>query len=426
MTLLKRFIEGFLSRSGNYIFLASIFSKIFSFLASIIVLQVVSDDKLGVVLYAYNIILFILPLSGLGLPQSLIRFGSITHSLEEKKYIFSYVIKKGSLASLLMIAVVIIIALFLNFNIKKTYFYLCVLSVSILPSFLLESLKSQLRVLHDNKSFAWTELVQNVVLLILVTVLSFYFKELGYALALVATPLLTYLIFFKKIKFNFQINPATEIPTINFSFFTYGFFASLSNVLTQLLFVIDILLLGYLLSDPEIITKYRYISLIPLSLLFVPRVFMATDFVAVTEKIANPTYIKTYIKSYLLFFTGISLLMLIPSYFFQSEILSFFGSDYTKFSDSFFLLMFGICGIFILRGLFGNLLSSLGKAHVNYHIALAGLLINIGLNYVLIPELGLKGAAITSSLLMWFTGFLSLVFFAVLYKKFLFKANEKI
>ena len=63
------------------------------------------------------------------------------------------------------------------------------------------------------------------------------------------------------------------------------YFASLSNVVTQLLFVIDILLIGYLLNDSEMVTNYKYISLVPLSLLFLPRAFMNADFVAFTENI---------------------------------------------------------------------------------------------------------------------------------------------
>ena len=67
-------------------------------------------------------------------------------------------------------------------------------------------------------------------------------------------------------------------------------------------FVIDILLIGYLLEDTEMITNYRYISLIPFSLLFLPRVFIATDFVTFTENIFQKKYIINYIKSYMLFF----------------------------------------------------------------------------------------------------------------------------
>ena len=79
--------------------------------------------------------------------------------------------------------------------------------------------------------------------------------------------------------------------------------------------------------------------------------------------------------------------------------------------------MVGISGIFMFRGLYGNLLSSIGKAHINYYIATIALLLNIVSNYYLIPKYGIRGAAITSALLMWFTGIASYVWFLYLYKK---------
>ena len=87
--------------------------------------------------------------------------------------------------------------------------------------------------------------------------------------------------------------------------------------------------------------------------------------------------------------------------------------------------MVGICGIYIFRGLFGNLLSSIGKAHVNYYITSVALIINLISNYFLIPEYGIKGAAITTSFLMWFTGILSFILFWILYKKLLLKKLKK-
>lgn len=85
--------------------------------------------------------------------------------------------------------------------------------------------------------------------------------------------------------------------------------------------------------------------------------------------------------------------------------------------------MLGISGIFILRGLFGNLLSSIGKAHINYYIASIALIINIISNYYLIPKYGIKGAAITSAILMWLTGLFSFICFKKLYKRVLLKAK---
>ena len=79
--------------------------------------------------------------------------------------------------------------------------------------------------------------------------------------------------------------------------------------------------------------------------------------------------------------------------------------------------MLGVCGILILRGLFGNLLSSIGKAHLNFYITGTALILNIICNYYLIPALGIKGAAITSASLMWCTGIASAILFWIFYTK---------
>lgn len=419
MNIIIQYIKNFLNRSGSYVFLATILGRILSFIASWIALKFIENDALGVVLFAYNIILFVIPISGFGLHQSLIRYGSLAKSSEDKDSILAYVFKKGIVACLVLITIVISISLFINFKFENTLFYIVLLSFTIIPSYLLEIIRAQFRLQHNNKSFAFTEGVQSVILLLSVLLLSYLYKELGYAIALLLTPLLTSIVFFKSLNINNLIYKKTKV--INFQFWKYGFFASLSNVVTQLLFVIDILLIGFILSNTEMVTNYRYVSIIPFSLLFLPRVFIATDFVAFTEKIYEAQYIFKYIKSYVLFFTLVSLLILLFSWLFSVQILGLLDKEFTQFSDTFIILMIGICGIFILRGLFGNLLSSIGKAHLNYYIATLALVINICANFYLIPKYGIKGAAITSAILMWFTGLLSYLLFIKLYKKLLLK-----
>lgn len=111
--------------------------------------------------------------------------------------------------------------------------------------------------------------------------------------------------------------------------------------------------------------------------------------------------------------------MLIFSFLFAEELLSLLDTNFIQFSETFLILMIGIVGIYIFRGLFGNLLSSIGKAHVNYYIATIALLINIASNYYLIPTMGIKGAAITTAILMWFTGIISMILFWIYYNKVL-------
>lgn len=415
MNFLKTYIQNFLGRSGSYVFTATIFSRLFSFLASWIALQFISNKELGVVLFAYNIVFFLIPICGLGLHQGLIRYGALLKTKEEKNSLFLYVFRKGISASLLLILFIIIASFFVTFEFKNTQTYLIILSFIILPSFIFEIIRAQFRLNHNNKSFAFTEFVHSILLLFSVFLFSYFFKEIGYTIALLITPLLASLFFIKKLNINFKSKELLDIT--NFSFWKYGFFASLSNVVTQLLFVIDMLLIGYLLKDSEMVTNYRYISLIPFSLLFLPRVFIATDFVSFTENIYNKKYIINYIKSYMLFFSIISIVFCLFFGVFSSEILNLFDSVFKKYDDSFLILIYGICGILMLRGLFGNLLSSIGKAHINFYITSIALGINIVSNYFLIPKLGIKGAAITTALLMWFTGILSVILFWQLYNK---------
>lgn len=415
MNFLKTYIQNFIGRSGSYVFTATIFSRLFSFLASWIALQFISNKELGVVLFAYNIVFFLIPICGLGLHQGLIRYGALLKTKEEKNSLFLYVFRKGISASLLLILFIIIASFFVTFEFKNTQTYLIILSFIILPSFIFEIIRAQFRLNHNNKSFAFTEFVHSILLLFSVFLFSYFFKEIGYTIALLITPLLASLFFIKKLNINFKSKELLDIT--NFSFWKYGFFASLSNVVTQLLFVIDMLLIGYLLKDSEMVTNYRYISLIPFSLLFLPRVFIATDFVSFTENIYNKKYIINYIKSYMLFFSIISIVFCLFFGVFSSEILNLFDSVFKKYDDSFLILIYGICGILMLRGLFGNLLSSIGKAHINFYITSIALGINIVSNYFLIPKLGIKGAAITTALLMWFTGILSVILFWQLYNK---------
>lgn len=415
MNLLKTYIQNFLSRAGSHILSASIIARALSFIASWFALQLIPNKELGIVLFAYNIIVFIAPIGGFGLHQSLLRYGSLLKTTEEKNSLFRYTFIKGIWATLALIAITIITTSFIDFQFENTHYYLSFLSIFLIPMYIFELIKIQFRLQHKNKIFALTDIVFNAILTISVIVLSYYYQEKGYALALVLAPTLAVIIYYNKIK-SFLKNYKKPV-IIDKLFWKYGVFASLSNVVTQLLFVIDILLIGYVLNAPEMVTNYKYISLIPLSLLFLPRAFINADFVAFTEKINNKEYIIKYIKSYLLLFSIISLFICLFSYFSAAFILNIFDSELTKFDTPFLILIIGVCGILIFRGLFGNLLSSIGKAHINFYITSIALVLNVISNLFLIPKYGITGAAITSAALMWITGIASTIIFWRLYNK---------
>jgi len=415
LTQIKEYINGFINRSGSYVLFSTMAARVLSFLGSWIALQLIEAKELGVILFAYGIVQFIIPIGGFGLHQSLIRYGALLKSEDEKQQLFSYVLKKGIVASIAIILVLVGIGYFIPFQFDKTYGYFSILSLSILTVFILEIIKIQFRLQHKNRLYAITEFWYNIILTGLIFGLSYLFQGMGYIIALIVSPVLTALFFIKKL--NVKLHIKNNLKITNLSFWKYGFFGGLSSVVTQLLILIDIILIGYLMDDPVAVTNYRYISIIPFSLLFLPRVFITTDFVTFTEKIHQKDYINRYIKNYMLFFGVVSILLLLFSYFFAEQILYIFGVEYMDYADSFLILIMGIVGIYIFRGLFGNLLSSIGKIELNYYIISIAIVINVISNYYLIPLYGIKGAAITSAILMWFTGILSWLSFLYFFRK---------
>jgi len=377
MKNLFSFFKGFYERKGSYVFIATITSRFLSFLASFIALKLIDNTELGYVIYALTIMAFIIPLSGLGVQQSLLRFGARLKSIDEKKALFGYVFKKGLIFSFFLSGFIFLISHYLTFKLPQAGYFLKVLSLFIISSFLLELIKVQFRLEHNNKQYAYVEITYSFILVISVFVLSYYFKEDGYVLAIILSPLLAFLGFIK------------------------------------------FLLIGNILQQPALVTAYKYVSLIPISLLFLPGIILTTDFVTLTERIYDKKYINNYCKNYMLFFLLFSIGIFLVFYLFANEILAIFSSSYERYTSTFLVLTFGVSGILIFRGLYGNLISALGKAHVNYWISFIALFIDIPANYYLIPNYGILGAAITSASLMWISSVASLIIFKVLHKKML-------
>lgn len=402
-----------MKRAGNYVFASTILARLLSLFASWVAIKLIPAEKLGTVIYAFQIIAFIIPVAGLGLNQGLLRYGAHLKTRIEKNKLFIYTLKYGVGISFVLIGIILLSSFVIDFKQEKTQFYLILLSLALSSHYVFGLTKIQFLLHKNNKAFAFIELIYNVLFVALVSVLSYLYQELGYAIALIATPLIATLISLNKLNINWLLPNKLDIT--NIFFWKYGFFASMSNVTTQLLVSIDILLIGSILNNLELVTAYKYISLIPYSLLFISRAVITTDFVNFTENIYDKRYIYDYIKNYIKIFSIISLGCLIVVYFFGNVLLSFFHKDYSSYQNILMVLTVGISGILIIRGIFGNLLSSIGKAHINFIVTSIGLLLNFLLNYILIPKYGLLGAAVTSALLMWLTGLLCAFFFFYFY-----------
>ncbi|MFD1316770.1 polysaccharide biosynthesis C-terminal domain-containing protein [Namhaeicola litoreus] len=405
MDSIKTYIKNFLSRKGGWVFSSMIIGKLFIFFSSWIALKLLPQDDLGYLLFALNIILFFVPISGLGATHGLLRFGSFQETSDSRQNLLREVLIKGFIFSTILMGSIIVMSRFLTIKMPGSQFYLLGLSFLILTLFFLEAIKTYYRIIGKNEIYAKIEITNALILLPAVFITCYFFGIWGYLSTLVLTPMLATLVYFPK---NIIQTSTSGNKLLGIDFWKYSVFTGLSNSVTQLLAIADIFLIGYLLKDPAQVTFYKYLSLIPLSLVLLPNAFLMTDFVSLTTHIKNSRYISQYIKQYISLLIIILLGIWTIHFIFIEDILKFLGRDFLPYKKVYLFLLFGVTAVILLRILFGNLLSAFGKARINFWIASFSVVINLLLNLYFIPTQGILGAAITSCLTMWISSLLSM------------------
>ena len=406
----KSFIFNFLKRKGIQVGVSSIVEKVGGFFLVIIATRLFSNSDFGLLTYANTVLVFLIPFIGFGVHQGLLRYGALQNSQLDKKKLFRFTLTKGFTYSVILIFFIAVLAPVITINLKGATIYLYILSFQFISLFLFEIIRIYARLLNLNKLFAQITIIKTFCLVIVALLLSLSFGSIGYALALSAVPFLISLYYLKKLKLigfsrKFKFEGSFK------SFFLYGLYTSFGGVLSQLLYAVDILLLGNIIKNEAGIALYKVSNVLPFSLLILPIIFIKTDFVTITNKSkTDKRFLKNYYLNYLKLFSFVSMAILLFFFLFSDNLIQIFGESY---EDSALMLIFsvGVVGAILFRIPLGNILSAIGLAKINALNSFIILILNIAFSYIFIVNFGTIGAALVTSSLMWLSGFLSLFFF---------------
>jgi O-antigen/teichoic acid export membrane protein len=408
---ISTFLSDFKNRKGGYIFTAIIISKLLGFLLSVFVINYISTEEFGLVSYAYNIISFIAPFTGLGIYQSLSRYGPLQNSQNKKNQLFKFIFGRGIIASIFLVGIVVLLSNFITQSLPESGEYLNLISLFIISHFIFETVKIYYRVYGINKLFAYLEISHSVLLIVLGLTFSFFWGGYGYVLALVLSPLIISIYIILKNKIFTKTEKGIYSREYKKSLWIYGVYTSLGGLTSQLIFSIDILTIGFLIKDPTSVALYKAASLIPFSLLFIPAGVMKTDLVKITQNYKNKAFLKNYINNYLKIFLFISIVTYVILYFLSSFIMGLFGEEYIIAQNLIPVFGIGLIGAFLFRNPFGNIITCVGWAKTNTAISIITLLLDIILNIFLVEKYGIIGAAYSTSLLLWIAGIASYIAF---------------
>lgn len=386
------------------------FAKLVNFLVSVIVIWLISKEEYGLIAYGLTILSFLAPFVGAGVHQGLARYGSISKSQSGKKILFRYAFKKGLQYTFILIVLVLAFSPFLNKILPGSAIYLAILSFQLLSLFLLQMIQIYCRLLYFNKLFAQIDMINSLFLLISVVILCTLFGGIGYVVSLIAIPLLSSLYFIYRLK-PYQASGLTlnDLRINKIDFLSYGLYLSVGSVIAQLLFAVDIIIIGIVLKNAEYVAQYKASNIIPFSFLIIASAVMATDYVKLARASEeNTSFLKSYYLNYLKLFGLLGLVIVLFFYFSSNWLMHIFGAQYDGHPYLMFIFSVGVVGGIMFRIPMGNILSAIGWPKTNALFSIIVFLINIVGTYYMVLAYGIEGAAITTSALMWLSGLLSL------------------
>ena len=413
---LKQFLIQFKKNKGGYVTVSIMLGKLISFLISLVVIRLLTKPEYGLITYSSTIVSLAVPLMGFGAYQGLMRYGAKLQDYNQKLQLFNYGLVRGSVFSFIFIGIFVLLSNFITRSLPEAGNYFIILSFQIFSLFLLEYVKSYYRLLHKNKSYSLVEISYQIFLIVSAIIATVLFDGTGFVIAMTVVPLAVAVVVifknkwidFKNITFNLAIKP--------FEFWKYSILVSFGALASQLLFVLDIIMLGNMLKDAQLVAVYKAAGLIPLSLRFVPYMFITTDYLQFAENENNALFLKQYARNYSKIFIPLSAITVLFFWFTSDYLVLLFGNGYENAALLMKIFGIAITASFIFRIPYGNILTATRWANINAYTSIFSLLLNFVLNYFFIKQWQLEGAAVATTLTMWISGILAFLLF-VLYLK---------
>ncbi|MCB9202670.1 MAG: polysaccharide biosynthesis C-terminal domain-containing protein [Flavobacteriales bacterium] len=402
------FIEDFIKRSGLRLLSVAIFEKLSGFIISFLLIVYLEKEVLGELSYVQSVLAFFSAFLGLGTNSGLLLIGSHLKSNKNRQDLLNYSFSYGTLSTVLFTILFILIIYFLDLS-DLLFFLFATLSIRMIVLYFTELQSAWFKTNLENKLLSNFDWIKNIGLLLFGLILIPNYQENGFIVSIIFIPLIVFIFFKQKLSLNWDFTWKIQNFTSKF-YWKFSLVSGFSALIAQLIFITDSIMIFHMLGS-ESNAEYRVASIIPINLLFLPVVFMKTDYVTIAKNSINRSFLINYYKNYFYLFLIISFLILLISTFFGEEILSMFGKQYANSFSIFFILMIASCLSLLLRVPLGNIISALGKSNINLISALLTFLLDIILNYFFIQRYGLIGASYATAIALLFSGLINFTYF---------------
>lgn len=399
-----------LLRTGFFhIFGSSVINKIIAFMSSVVLVRILTKAEYGVFTYAWNIYSILLLFNGMGIESGVLQVSS-EHSgdTEYGDRVSNYGVRFGVKFDLLLVAATLLIGLFAPLKIGGSREILCMLCLLPLAQILFQLTTAYLRAQKRNQEFARLTVLNTVLVFAISAGAAFLFREKGMVLGYYAAYLISYLVglfVFRVRLFNRSALPEREDKK---SLLRIAAISMINNGLSQLMYLLDVFVLGIVDPEETLLASYKVATMIPSALAFIPLALITYLYPYFAEHREDGAWCLRRYRQILLGLGGLNLAVSCVMFFGAPLIVRLlYGAEYLDAVPVFRILSVNYFFSGTFRILSGNLLVTQRKLKFNLFVAIISSATNIAADYFFIRWWGSVGAALATVLVVFVSGALS-------------------
>lgn len=418
---IKKYLKKLKKIGFGQVFSAFAINKIIAFVTNFLIVRFLTKSDYGLFSSAFNIYSFFNVYTGLGMLSSELLFCTEKRSPIEKKAIYKYTLLCGFFADVIMGIVMIIYGMSGFIALPESRPLIIQFAGLLVFEYIMQYFLVYYRTKIDNKKFSVLSIINSSLYLLFGSLGAVIFGATGTIVGRYLAMIIPIMISLYWMK-----NDITDIKNkerisnqIKTEVWLYATKSGASSFLNHIIYLIDVAIISYIISDSEIIASYKFATLIPEGLIFIPQAIIVTIIPHYLNNINNPKWLRNNTKTLFWGMAIFNLFITIGLIVATPLIVKIIGG--AKYADSmeyFRILSISYFFLATFRLFSTNLLAIFRKTTFNLIAAGVNGVINIILDLVLIKFYGATGAAWATTISVILVSFISFPYLLhVIYSK---------
>lgn len=402
-----------------HIFGANVINKIISFFSGILLVRILSKSEFGTYSYVLNVVSTVGIVSAMGMATGV--FQLCSEHLDKKAIktkIFKYGSAFGVYFNIGLSILLFFIASCVSFPVDEVNNLLKVASFLPVLSILVEFQYVWLRSGLMTKEYAYSNVVEMLIVTSFTIVGAFFYHGTGALLFRSISYFMAFVFIYMKTHAYVSVSLVEIGNKYKKDLFSISLISMLNNGLTQLLYIVDIYIIGAIILDSCAIATYKIATIIPTSLAFIPASIVVYIYPIFAYHKDDMQWVWSHYKKWSMILGGMNVVFVTVLYIWADFFIrNIFGDNYTEAVVCFRILLINYFITASFKIIIGNIMVMLRRLKFNLFESVVSGALNVVADYYLIREYGIEGAAYATILVTIISSFMSLSYLFYIYKK---------